>query len=168
MNDFHCKFCGHIVSVYEQRLIKPFANKDQLCYDCVLWLKLAEDPGDDFYVIDNCGYRIEPIVKKNKRVKHILTKEGKFMRTTELICYGAIPERFHHLFSNTAHFISHFTYRKLKSKDGYRCRKLGCWDRLHCVWFNEENKNWNKIPKNHIIGTEECPIFINKKNPHGK
>ena len=136
------------------------------CFECSFWLNVARNPKPHFQVINGQYFSFPPIVKKGCKVRHILTTEGDVIDSTELFNYGLIPERFKHLFRTTAHFLPYQVWRRIKANQGFQCKRLGCWDRLQCMWFNEEKKDWNEIPKDYQIGGEECPLFVNKLNPN--
>lgn len=168
LKDYICTSCGQIVSEYVQRMTAHMRGEisSQTCWECSFWLYTARFPKEHFQVINNQYFSFPPEIKIGGRVRHILTTEGLIISSTEYFNYGFIPERFAHLFPTTANFINGTFLRKLKANHGFNCKRLGCWDRLHCLWFNEANKNWNVIPKDHVIGNEECPMFINKLNPN--
>lgn len=167
VSDYICNECGRIVSVYEQRMTVHMRNHSQhICFECAFWLSKAGNLKPFEQIINNQLFSFPPEIKEGGKVRHILTVDGEVIGSTELFNQGKIPDRFLNLFPTTAHFINGHFLRKLKTNRNFHCRRLGCWDRLHCLWFQEENKDWNKIPENHVVGTEECPMFINKLNPH--
>lgn len=168
LEDYICTSCGRIVSAYEQRMTASMRDEihTDTCWECTFWLYTAANPKPNFQVINYQYFSFPPEIKDGGRVRHILTTTGEIINSTEYFNYGTIPERFRHLFPNTAHFINGTFLRKLRTNQNFRCKRLGCWDRLQCLWFKEEQKDWNVIPANHIIGDEQCPMFINKLNPN--
>lgn len=167
LDDYTCCLCGQIVSAYTAYDSKLRQKKHiNTCFECSYWLYTADHPKDNFQVINNQYFTFPPTIKKGGRIRHILTIQGEIISSTEYYNYGTIPERFRNRFPSTANFINGALLRHLKANAGFKCRRLGCWDRQYCLWFNEEQKNWNRIPDNHIIGDENCPMFINKFNPN--
>lgn len=168
--EYICKHCGRIVSVYEQiNLGNTHAEmRPDACYDCSFWLNMVENPMDDMQVINGQLFSFPPMVEKEHERRRIITTDGRIICSDQFYNYGRVPAHFRHLFPDTAHFINLALSQKLKLFGQYRCKRIGCWDRMHCIWFTEENKTWNKIPANHKIGDEGCPLFVNKLNPYDK
>lgn len=71
-------------------------------------------------------------------------------------------------------FVDAVTARSINARrhDNADCQFKGCLDRYACIWFNQDSekgtdgkrKPWNKIPKTHNIGDENCPRFIDRDN----
>ena len=142
ISDYICYECGRIVSVYEQRTTANIHDHSQhVCYECAFWLSKAGNLKPFEQVINNQLFSSPPEIREGSKPRHILTVGGEIISSTELFNQGRIPDRFLHLFPTTAHFING-------------------------LWFQEANKDWNKIPDNHVIGAEECPMFINTTNPY--
>lgn len=69
-------------------------------------------------------------------------------------------------------FVDGITARKINTRrhDNLDCDFKGCLDRYHCLWFNPDSekekkgkrKPYNKIPKTHRVGDEQCPRFFNR------
>lgn len=69
-------------------------------------------------------------------------------------------------------FVDAVTAKRINSRrhDNADCQFKGCLDRYACIWFNQDSekdangkrKPWNKIPKTHRIGSENCPRFIDR------
>ncbi len=69
-------------------------------------------------------------------------------------------------------FVDYITARKINARrhDNLDCDFKGCLDRYHCLWFNPDSekdkkgkrKPYNKIPKTHRVGDEQCPRFFNR------
>lgn len=163
---YMCTECGRLVSRYEQNMTAHMRDGKDICFDCSFWLNLAAHPKEYAQVINGQYFTFPPVIKGSAKVRHILTHEGEIVSSTELYNYGHIPLRFIHLFPNTADFIGGSLLRKLRNNGCFSCKRLGCWDRLHCIWFREEQTDWNPIPKDHVVGEEMCPMFVNKFNPH--
>lgn len=158
-----CSICGKIVEYPE---ITGIVNNEPACWECSTWANLASHPKKHFQVINGQYFIFPPVINSSERVRHILTVQGELVSSTELFNYGTIPGHLKSLFPTTAHFVNYHLYRKIKANERYRCRRLGCWDRMQCFWFKEEKKDWNVIPADHKIGAEECPMFINILNPN--
>jgi hypothetical protein len=84
-----------------------------------------------------------------------------------LILRGKIPEKINRLFLRDQYkFITRTVHNRIKYYGAEYCLSKGCFDRYHCLWYRadiaEPNEPWNTIPKNYIIGGEDCPSFVNK------
>lgn len=69
-------------------------------------------------------------------------------------------------------FVDYITAKKINARrhDNSDCDFKGCLDRYHCLWFNPDSEKdkkgkrnpYNKIPKTHHVGDEQCPRFFNR------
>lgn len=164
---FVCSKCESIVHPYEyirNEKLHSRMIKDSVCYTCAYWMDLIEHRMSYDYVIAHQYFAAPPIVKPNKKIAHILTFDGHITHSTELFRYGEIPERFWEQLPNNANFITNNRLRTIQANSEFHCDRIGCWDRKYCLWFQGQ-MDWNEIPKNHKVGSENCPMFINKLNP---
>ena len=79
-----------------------------------------------------------------------------------------------HIDMPDAVFVDAITAKKINSRrhDNADCQFKGCHDRYACIWFNQDSekdpngkrKPFNKIPKTHRVGSENCPRFFNRDN----
>lgn len=162
-----CTKCDCIVHPNEfQRDSQTFNRmiKDSVCYECAYWMNIIDHRMNYDHIISHHYYAALPIVKPKKKIAHILTFNGDIIHSTELFRYGEIPERFWEGLPNDANFISHGKLRTINANIEFQCNRIGCWDRKCCFWFHDQ-MDWNIIPKDHVIGSENCPMFINKLNP---
>lgn len=171
---FPCACCGKDVDIDLYPPSTPLLKhmcQEKLCYECAYWQTLQVP--EDHLVINNtvltATFTLEdPFAAIIKRRKYILSNTGKTILANSVMVYGEVPEQLRHLYPNNATYISRKLFYIAKNNEGFQCRKYGCLDRYHCLYFNPdiENKNggpWNKIPANYKPGWENCPSFINKQ-----
>lgn len=91
---------------------------------------------------------------------------NKVCACRDLILRGSIPVQFRSLLPDQYKFITKDEYSRVYRYNAEMCLSKGCFDRYHCIWyrpeFAEPDEAWNTIPENYIIGSEDCPSFVNK------
>lgn len=159
--EFVCSCCGRLVTDMEARDTEKWCDGG-MCMECTYWTDLCHNPPSKYcVVIDGRLYHFPPARKTTKETLVAFTTNRKIISSNTAWNYGVVPKRFQPFFPTSAHMISQKEAEIMKRCPDYRCKKLGCWDRMQCFWFGEDEKNWNKIPKDHKIGDECCPLFIN-------
>lgn len=177
---YQCAKCGQTVDLRDfnvENRYYPIMAQNQVCYECAYWMHLKDHPIPNSQIIDHVYYSCTPVSSRGElgrlslydpKRHYILTNDNEIQCVLLSCYYGIIPERFHNLLPDTAKYIARPTFTKIKKKAGYKCRRIGCYDRYHCFWYNPEevepNGPWNEIPKWHQPGWEECPLFINKQS----
>lgn len=162
-----CAKCGSIVHPHEFHRDPQIYDRmlnDSVCFECAYWMNIIDHRMNYDYIIEHQYYAVLPIIKPKKKIAHILTHEGHIIHSSELFRYGEIPERFWDDLPNNANFITHQKAKSISVNSEFHCDRIGCWDRKYCFWFHGQ-MDWNEIPKNHEVGSENCPMFINKLNP---
>lgn len=173
-----CSHCGKREDLEAFRVIEsPIVKlmmEEGLCYDCAYWKHTISNLRSGTLVID--GEIWESVVplsrpslrqSKTKGLRFIINIETKeVFGATGLVLKGKVPDRFSGQVKNTHKFISREDYVRMQGYNAEMCLSKGCFDRYHCVWYNaavaEPDEPWNKIPKNYVIGSEDCPSFVNK------
>ena len=170
-----CKCCGNPIDLDQYvaaMQIPQKMDRDSLCYECAFWMLKAEKPPKNREIIDGWHYIINPYIITYKffqgsggRTVFIVKYDLTVKRSNDVLCQGKIPDKFLSIFPNTATFVERPIYTKVKNNKGFRCGRIGCFDRYHCIWYDpklkEPNGPWNKIPANWKIGGEGCELFIN-------
>lgn len=171
-----CHICGSPLDLESYNQKEPLVKKmrhEHLCFNCAFWLDKSENPpkgreiiNGSHYVFHNwnsgsgrfCGFGGRPF--------YALRNDGTVIRSNNVWFQGNIPDRFKDRFPNTARLITRNAYTKLKDNVLFRCDRKGCFDRYHCFFYHadeiEKNGAWNKVPANHVVGSEECELFLNK------
>ena len=84
----------------------------------------------------------------------------------DLVLRGTIPPQFRPILPDQYKFLTKDEYCRIYRYRGQMCLAKGCFDRYHCIWYRKEvaepNGPWNTIPKNYVIGSEDCPSFVDK------
>ncbi len=172
-----CHLCGSPIELesYDQksRLTKKMKH-ERLCFNCAFWTDKFENPPKGREIINGSHYILHPW--NNDRFGrfngfgtggfYILHNDGTVLRSNDVWFQGNIPERFKDKFPNTARAITRSAYTKLKDNVLFKCDRKGCFDRYHCFFYHadeiEKNGAWNEVPANHVIGGEECELFLDK------
>ena len=173
-----CSFCGKREDVEIFRFVQaPLVVKmrgERLCFECAYWKSLLENPESDTITINGSLYKhIEPLQRPNLNTVRSTSMKLMIDVDTRDICgcrsliyRGRVPTRFIGQFPNRYKFITLDQYRRIYRYEAEMCLSKGCFDRYHCMWYNaaiaEPGEPWNIIPKNYIIGGENCPSFVNK------
>lgn len=169
-----CKFCHAEENIIEydppgETLL--FMSRDNVCAKCAYWMDKIKHPDVGREIIGGHYFIVHPFVKRpNNVIKgtegkefYIRENDGTLIKSNNVWCQGEIPVYFRNELLDTANFLSLITYTKLHN-DPHTCYAKGCWDRYHCLRYNlecERDGPFNKVPANHIIGSEKCPSFIN-------
>lgn len=145
-------------------------REEGLCHHCAFWNTYLETHQGRFEVVDGKVYEYgNPlfIIKSRTlpaKTAYIFKSDNTALRLPFARCIGKAPEGYG--LSNTGKFITRPKYLKISNREGYECRAVGCFDRYHCFWYNKEKWEpdgpWNIVPKNHVVGSEECPNFVDK------
>ena len=149
----------------------PVMAKQEICFKCAFWMDKIANPPPNRVIIGGFHYTIHPFVKRpNNVIKGFAGREfyvrkldGTLIKSNNVWCQGEIPPQFRDKLPDTANFLSLMTFQKLFNND-YKCHAKGCWDRYHCIRYNlecESDGPFNNVPTNHIVGSENCPSFIN-------
>lgn len=173
-----CSLCGKREDLEAFRTnsnpIVKLMLDEGLCYDCAYWKHTISNLKPNTIIIDGEIWEsIVPLTKPTRRqskakdLRFIINlKTQEIFGATGLLLRGRIPERFSSLVKNTYKFITRDEYVRMQGYNAEMCLSKGCFDRYHCVWYNaaiaEPDEPWNKIPQNYVIGSEDCPSFVNK------
>ncbi len=174
-----CLFCGKREDLEAFRSVRtPLVSKmraEQLCFDCAYWKTWISDPEPDTVVISGKLYKLsQPLIQPTMlqaRAKGLLfmidAAESKAYAGQSLILRGTIPPQFSTAIPDQYKLITKDEYCRIYRYNAEMCLSKGCFDRYHCIWYHQEisepNGPWNTIPKNYVIGSENCPSFVNKK-----
>lgn len=173
---YTCTTCGKEVNL---NLYRPgmkllgIMYHDRDCYDCAYWKDLADNRPAGSVVVEGhlmvpSYSMVNPFLAILKNTVYILCYSGQAIRANNIVSYGFVPARFKHLLPDDGKFVSRRVYQKVHkiNKHRFQCRRRGCFDRYHCIFYNveamEPDGPWNKIPDKYTPGWEECPSFINK------
>lgn len=162
-----CKECGRLVNL---ALYSHMADdvrrmeEGSACMECLSWLNMLSNLPTDCFIINGQLVKALPASSDQANRKYILTINKKIIVAKKIILCDEIPLRFKNRFPDNAKLISGRTNRSIQAlkKDGFVCRRKGCWDRRTCYWYRGPMK-WNVIPASHKDGGEECPVYINAK-----
>jgi hypothetical protein len=143
-----------------------------LCFPCAFWMDKIENPpqhsaviGGSYYIFDSLHVAPLSARKFDRGMFFIMFNDMSFLVCAHVWISGIVPERFREQLPDNAQFISQQTFVRLR-KNPFFCKSKGCWDRYACFRYDvnlEKDGPWNKIPKDYVIGGEECGSFINKK-----
>ena len=172
-----CSICGNPIDFGEYSIrekIPQIMFQKNLCWECAYWEDKVDNPDPQMEIIDGCYYIFQPWVymwtpdpfRQDNRQYYAVRNDKTLVRTNNAITVGRIPERFREKLPNTARLVKRKTWNLLKKNGGTKCSNKGCWDRYHCFFYDldteKENGPWNIVPNNHKVGSEKCPIFVNK------
>jgi hypothetical protein len=140
------------------------AYNERLCIVCLFWKDLVEHRPQDSFIINNhlISIRRSEVLDFTTKMFYILADTGDVYKGEKLEDYGEIPQEYRSLLKNNAQFVSKGIATKAINNKGFKCMRLGCWDRTHCLFYAGDIMDWNEIPASHKIGDELCEIFINK------
>lgn len=175
---YDCSCCGKRILTDQYRTIKsPIVVKmleARLCFDCAYWKNWLENPEANTVVISGSVYKVTGKFftpsRRQARSKSIYflydVKDQEPCACTDLLFRGRIPEPIQKDLPDQYKLITRDEYIRLTTYEAECCLSKGCFDRYHCVWYNaqiaEPDGPWNKIPRRHTIGSEDCPSFVNK------
>lgn len=173
-----CSFCGKLEDLEAFRLTQSSLvsrmRAERLCFDCAYWKTWLENPEPDTVAISGRLYKMaQPFFFPNMqqaRAKDLLfvidATANKVYACRDLILRGSIPVQFRSLLPDQYKFITKDEYSRVYRYNAEMCLSKGCFDRYHCIWYRPEiaepDEAWNTIPENYIIGSENCPSFVNK------
>lgn len=165
--DYVCVCCGRIVSIHEQEISNWTDELGRsLCYDCAMWDDAVRKMPAHHHIVDRQLIYFPPTREENSKTQYLLTMQGEVHASNDFFIMGNVPALYRDRLPDTANFINWRLKRKIRGNRGFVCYKLGCWDRMNCMWFaSDAQKDWNVIPKGHKEGAEKCPIYINLINP---
>lgn len=175
----NCSFCGKQEDLETYRLIKhPLVSimwDERLCFDCAYWKNWIKNPEPNTIIVSGGLYYLDQPLEKPSRTRlHNLKKcEYLFMPATKDVCVctgmtlrGRIPEALRNHLPNQYVFITRKEYYSIINYCAPACLSKGCFDRYQCYWYDAEsaepNEPWNTVPADYVVGSEECPSFINK------
>lgn len=175
-NNNVCRICHTPINFedYDQKdKIVQLMKRDNLCFCCAFWKDKIYKPSQEREIINGVHYIFYPwIPKKKKSIDirndsyYVLHGDGSVRKSNNVTIQGKIPDRFKSRLKDTARFITKYAYNKLKDNVQFSCNKKGCFDRYHCYFYNtdimERYGAWNKIPSNHVVGSEGCELFLDK------
>lgn len=142
------------------------------CYSCAYWRYLSKHRPTNSIVIDNqlvvaLYTETDPFTAILRKNQYIWLFRGELICANHVTNYGEVPKKFKRRFKQDGMFIDEKVYNKIKKRQDHVCMKKGCLDRYQCFFYHPEiaepDGPWNKIPKWHKPGWEECPLFINKQ-----
>lgn len=168
-----CNKCGK--KDYPDLYYSPWTTKlmikNCLCNTCANWSEIINRKEGDMIIIDGVAYSFLPQQKNimpnstlgyNGEWLFALKKDGKVIGSNDVWRLGVPPDSFLNEFNN-GWFISRKAYNIIRIRKNM-CHKRGCLDRFHCYLYDiatERDKRFNKVPKDYIIGSEKCPVFVN-------
>lgn len=146
---------------------------NNVCFHCAMWQRKIGHMDPESEIIGGRHYIVKPYTQYTHyfsgfrgKTFYIIKKDGTVKRTNNLIEHGSVPDAFKDIFPDTAKFIDKSLYYKARNYTGFKCGRIGCWDRYGCIWYNkdlqEQNGPWNEVPEGWQIGGEKCKIFIPK------
>lgn len=174
---YNCKLCGNQENpddfCNENNRVVETMLKQHVCFNCAFWMNIINSqapPGQ--IIIGHTYYIAHPYVKRplnrikgnNGKEMYIRIFNGELIKSNNVWCKGEIPEQFREQLPDTANFLSLMTFQKL-ANNNHKCYARGCWNRYHCIRYNmdcEKDGPFNTVPQSYIIGSDECPSFINK------
>lgn len=162
---FSCKACGAWVSLLPDDEIAEEMVSEKFCMTCAMWHRLSRRPKSSYVIVVGKYYAFRD-VKTGRRLRTAVRFDGRTFTSALFVNYGKVPDYFRPMLPDNAVFAPRSQRRLAQANDGYSCHRKGCWDRMQCVWFRMDETDWNKIPKNHKTGDENCPLFINKNIPN--
>lgn len=172
-----CKQPKNTLSQSPRSKLLSMMVKNNVCTSCAFWLRVISENTDDIIIIEGVCYRIidTPLTSEQEGIESFnvcsppisIYINGVSKRIYAYMVIGDIPKVFENKLNKSAKIIRDYkTFRKLYANQGMRCGRKGCWDRYHCVWYNademEPDGPWNIVPKKHIIGDENCEVFVDK------
>lgn len=173
-----CLCCGKREDLEAFRLIRNhlvgLMRAERLCFDCAYWKTWLSNPEPETVAISGKLYKIaEPIFRPN--LQQARSKELSFLIDATknevfacrgLTLRGVIPAQFSQKIPDRYKFITKEEYKRVYHYQADMCISKGCFDRYHCIWYRpdiaEPTEPWNTIPQNYLIGSEDCPSFVNK------
>lgn len=175
-NIFKCSICGNDYNLdnFDMKSSLPQMMRDRhFCFTCAFWTNKIESPDPNREIIDGQHYVFYPGPNSayfqgfGGRTFYAIRNNGELITSNNVWHQGDIPSWFRDKLPDTAKFISARTFRKLRDNP-FKCKSKGCWDRYHCFRYDisieKEAGPWNVVPKNHVVGQEDCESFINKDN----
>lgn len=171
-----CHLCGSEIGLSEynqkEKLVQKMKN-EHICFKCAFWKDKAEHPAPGREIINGTHYMFNKWNSDDHGFRgcggsshYILRTDGTVVRSNNVWIQGDIPNHFLDLLPDTAKFITREAYNKLKDNVSFKCERKGCFDRYHCYFYHademEKNGAWNKVPLNHVVGSEECELFLDK------
>lgn len=172
-----CKKCGKVIDTYyfSNRLqVLSRIRENELCFDCLFWQDFIRNRPKNTKIIDGCAWQYiqlkTPFFKfhcNHPEIKCIFNPSTKeLLHATQTKLIGRVPKQFEDELPTEYKFVSGDIYFRLQKYMCHHCSSKGCWDRYHCIWYNESitepNGPWSRIPKNYHVGDEKCERFINK------
>lgn len=173
-----CSCCNKCEDLEAFRLINNALvakmRAERLCFNCAYWKTWLANPESGTIVVSGKLYKLElPFFKPNLhqvRAKDLLfvigINDNNAFASRGLVLRGTIPAVFQDTLKDQYKFISREEYSRIYQYNAEMCLSKGCFDRYHCMWYKPEvaepDEPWNTIPPNYIIGSENCPSFVNK------
>lgn len=173
-----CSFCGKLEDLEVFRSTQtPLVTKmraERLCFDCAYWQGWLDNPEPDTVIINGCLYKTtESFFRPNMRQASakdlcfvIDANDNKAYACRGLVLRGTVPPQFYNVLPDQYKFITKEEYGRIFHYNAEMCISKGCFDRYHCIWYRpdiaEPDEPWNTIPTDYIIGSENCPSFVNK------
>lgn len=171
---YTCKLCGQEENILQYNSSCKYLSimaKQHVCFQCAFWIDKIANPPPNRMIIGGCHYTVHPFVRRPNNVLkgcggkefYIRKMDGTLIKSNNVWFQGEIPEHFRDQLPDMGHFLSLMTFQKLHN-DTHTCSAKGCWDRYHCLRYDlscEKDGPFNVIPTKHVIGSENCPSFIN-------
>ncbi len=171
-----CHLCGAPIELESYDIKAKLVRKmkhEHICFSCAFWTDKIENPSKGREIINGFHYIFSPWNSGEKRFRglngspyYALHNDGTAIRSNNVWVQGRIPDRFRELLPDTAKLITRNAYTKLKDNVLFKCERKGCFDRYHCFFYHadeiEKNGAWNTVPANHVVGSEECELFLDK------
>lgn len=173
-----CTHCGkqedlQLFNSVQSPLVSKM-REEQLCFDCAYWIMWMTNPEPNTITISHKLYKLtQPLktvnlcqARASKMQFLIDMKDRQIYGNIGLILRGTIPSQFYNVLPDRYKFITKDEYQRIYKFNDDKCLSKGCFDRYHCLWYRQDiaepNGSWNTIPDGYVIGSEQCPSFINK------
>lgn len=145
---------------------------NSLCCKCATWKHIIDRDGDKLKIIDGYAYSFYPpqysivpngMLGQNGKWVYVLEKNGKVIKSNDVWPCGKVPDQYRKELPDDGWFITKRAYNIIKMRNS-PCKKKGCVDRFHCYLYDlttEKEELFVKPKRNHIVGEEKCPSFVN-------
>lgn len=178
---FKCTICGNkefnfnFQSAEHNEYVKLMVEK-HICFSCAFWLYEYYHQKENAYFIDydyiQFGKYVDPKYSLGLTTPiYAIIYPFKILKCSYYEYFGTVPTHLRGIIHNTAVRLSKKEFMQFGQEE-WVCKKAGCFDRYNCMRYDiqiEADKGpWNIIPKDHQIGDEKCPSFLNKSKylPH--